>query len=159
MYEEDGACATHCTAVSHTATYCNTLPCTAEHCNTLQHTAYILNMSYCWRRCGCMMRIEYVRRTATHWKTLQHIAEDGMRAEYVRIVGGAADVWGGWSVCNTLQHTATHCTGCVSVYACRCTRVQFNRSNSQVALSPMSVDQIILSHERVFLIIHVTVDT
>jgi len=135
--------------LQHTAIRCHVLQNTATH---RIHTEYVVLLE-------ALRMYNEDRVCATHCNTLQHIAQDGMRAEYVRIVGGAAAVWGGWSVCHTLQHTATHCTGRVSVYARRCTRVQLNRSNSQVASSPMSVDHIILSHERVFLIIHVTVDT
>ena len=133
--------------LQHTAIRCHVLQNTATH---RIHTEYVVLLEALWM-------YDEDRVCATHCNKLQHAAQDGMRAEYVRIVGGAAAVWGGWSVCHTLQHTATHCTGRVSVYARRCTRVQLNRSNSQVASSPMSLDHIILSHQRVFLIIHVTV--
>ena len=122
--------ATDCNRLQHTTTHCNTLQRTATHCNALQHTAthcntwqHITTCKYATTQvcCGihdgvCTPHVQMKQNTA-QIRTTRRSTEMTISCKFQGIKKFLDSVsphmishMFSCAHCNTLQHTATHCS-------------------------------------------------
>ena len=111
--------AAHCNTLQHTATLCNTLQHTAAHCNTLQHAIFsrrqvLVPLDVCmgWLRWVGASKLQV---SFAEYRLFDRALLQKRPTILRRLLTKANPYEKGAAVlttihCNTLQHTATHCT-------------------------------------------------